>query len=418
MRQSIKRSLAIVAVASVATLGLAACSSSSTTKASTVKSLTLWESQSTPKAVNAAVKAYKKASGVTINIVTVPDTFESNVATKWAAGQRPDLIFFDSAPGALSKLNPKKNLVDLGSLPFVTKTKFGLANAGELDGVHYTATYDFPSVFGVFYSKSVFAKAGISVPTSVAELNSDAAKLKADGDVPIQVTGGDVWTTQIGFLNAMTDPVKDGIVPKLDSGSVKYTSSTVTDAAAVSRSWVTKGWTNPDYATALYADVPKLLQAGKIGMYEMPSWMNPSFTGSTSNVGFFPYPSKSGAAQWQSSNNASVQVPKTGSAAKQAAAEQFVNYLTVGAGYKAINKALDDPSIIDGVPNPKALSPLNAAAAAAFAKGGIASFGQLVVYSPSNTPTLLDQVLTGQITPEQFGAQMQSGVEQLKQLQG
>lgn len=418
MHQSMRRSLSIVAVASFAVLGLAACSTSSTTEASSVKSLTLWESQSTPKAVVAAVKAYKKASGVTINIVTVPDSFDTNVATKWAAGQRPDLIFYQSSPGALAKLNPKKNLVDLGKLPFVKKTKFGLANSGVVDGVHYTATYDFPSVYGVFYSKSVFAKAGISVPTSIAELNTAAAKLKAAGEIPLQLTGGDVWTTQIPFLIAMTDATKAGIVPKLDSGAVKYTSSTITDGAAISRDWVTKGWTNPDYATALYTDVPALLQSGKIGMYEMPSWMNPSFTGSTSNVGFFAYPSESGAAQWQSSNNASVQVPKTGSASKEAAAKQFVNYLTVGAGYKAINSALGSPSIIEGVPDPQGLSPLNAAAAAAFAKDGIPSFSQLQVYTPSNMPTLLSQVLSGQITPAQFGAQMQSGVEQLKQLQG
>ena len=411
-----KRTLVATAAGmSLVALALSGCASSGSSKK--VTELTLWASQSTPAAVMAIAADYKKASGVTIKLTTIPDAFETNTLTKWQAGQRPDILFFQPGPGYLSQLNPKKNLIDLGALPFVKKTKYGLADSGVINGVHYTATYDFPSVFGLFYNKKVFADNGLTAPKTTDELNTDAARLKSAGVTPFGISGGDSWTGQIGYIAGLTDQVSSGAVAKINEGSLKVSSPAFVSAAAIDPTWVKNGWVNPDYMTALYANIPAELQSGKIAMYAMASWMNPSFTDPT-NIGFVAYPSQSGAVQWQSSNNASVQLPKTGDVARQAAAEAFVNYLTVGAGYKALLAKTGSPSIIEGVPSPASVTPLNAAAAAAFTGKSVASLDQQLVYAPADRGTLLGQVLGGTLSPEAFGAQYQAGIDKLRQLQG
>ncbi|WP_309620624.1 extracellular solute-binding protein, partial [Salinibacterium sp.] len=367
--------------------------------------------------VKSVINDYEATSGVKIDLTIIPDAFESNTLTKWAAGQRPDIIFFQPSPGFLSQLNPAKNLQDLGDLPFATETKFGLEESGSLDGTHYTATYGFPSVFGVYYNKKVFADNGIDVPKTTADLDAAAVALKAAGVTPFGITGGDSWTGQIGFISAVTDTVADGGAEAVNDGTASFTDAPFVEAAAVNPERVSKQWVNDDYLTALYADVPQKLQDGNFAMYPMASWLSASFT-DASNIGFFPYPSSSGKVQWQSSNNASVQLPKTGDSAKEAAARDFVNYLTVGDGYKALIAASGEPSIIEGVDDPAAITPLAKAAADAFAAGGVASLDQQLLYSPSERATLLGSVLAGTLTPKEFGAQYQDAFDKLKALQG
>lgn len=417
MRWSKKRSLTAATCVVFTAVALAGCDAGASSSGESVDSLTLWASQSTPDAVKAVIDSYAKESGVSIDLTVIPDAFESNTLTKWAAGQRPDVLFFQPDPGNLSQLNPSKNLQDLGDLPFVESTKFGLADSGAIDGVHYTATYSFPSVFGVYYNKKVFADNGIAVPTTVDELDSAAAKLKAAGVTPFEIAGGDAWTGQIGFISALTDTVADGTVSKVNDGSASFSDPAFVEAAEVSKGWVDSGWVNPDYLTALYSDVPAHLQSGEVAMYPMASWMNASFIDPT-DIGFFVYPSESGKAQWQSSNAASVQLPKTGDSAKEAAARDFVNYLTVGDGYKQLIATTNEPSIIEGVDDPAEVSDLAAAAADAFSAGGVPSLDTQLLYSVPDRATLLGQVLAGSITAQEFGVQYQSAFDKLKELQG
>lgn len=397
---------------------LTGCSAASSGGASSSpQTLTLWAAQSTPDTVKAVITSYEKESGNTINLLAIPDAFESNLLTKWAAGQRPDVMFFQPGPGFLSQLNPAKNLQDLSSLPFVGKTKYGLADSGAIGGKHYTATYGFPSVFGVYYNTKVFADNGITVPTSISDLQAAATKLKAAGVMPFELTGGDAWSTQLPYIESATDAVASGAVAKINAGTEKVTNSSFVEAAGTARGWVEKGWVNPDYVTATYAAVPPLLQSGSVAMYPMASWMNGSFT-DPSNIGFFPYPSKSGKTQWQSSNVSSVQLPKTGDSAREAAARDFVKYLTVGAGYEALIKANGDPSIIDGVSDPSNVSSLSKLQAKAFASGGIASLDQQIQFAPTNRADLMASVLAGSLSPADFSQQYQDGIDKLKKLQG
>ena len=95
-----------------------------------------------------------------------------------------------------------------------------------------------------------------------------------------------------------------------------------------------------------------------------------------------------------------------------------MNYMTVGEGYKALIEATGEPSIIDGVNDPAAISVLNKATAEAFSAGGELSLNSQLNYSPNDQAALTSQVLLGTISPEEFGVKMQSSFDQLKKLQG
>ena len=104
----------------------------------------------------------------------------------------------------------------------------------------------------------------------------------------------------MGFVSGITDAVADGIAEKVNSGDTTFSDPAFTDAVGTYTKWVDSGWTNPDFATATYADMPAKLQGGEIAMYPMGTWMNSAFT-DPANIGFFPYPSNSGKSQWQGS---------------------------------------------------------------------------------------------------------------------
>src|SRR5262249_45311386 len=73
-------------------------------------------------------------------------------------------------------------------------SEIGLPAQGwQVDGKQYGVPFDL-HVVGFWYRKDLFAKAGISAPpTTMAELESDDAKLKQHGIAPVAVGSKDKW---------------------------------------------------------------------------------------------------------------------------------------------------------------------------------------------------------------------------------
>ncbi|HEX6523139.1 MAG TPA: extracellular solute-binding protein [Streptosporangiaceae bacterium] len=105
-----------------------------------------------------------------------PDIYQ-----QWGGGQEVDHF----KTGKLFNLTPSVSswVSELGS-----------AAAGwQVNGQQYGLPYD-QHVVGFWYRKDLFAKAGITTPpATLAELESDDAKLKAHGIVPMALGGGSQW---------------------------------------------------------------------------------------------------------------------------------------------------------------------------------------------------------------------------------
>jgi len=102
---------------------------------------------------------------------------QDKLTTSLGTDSTPDVVEIGNSltakyadAGLLAELEPGEFEVD-GMLP-------GLQPSGELDGVRYGIPY-YGGVRIMVYKKSDFAKAGVEVPTSLAELEQVAAKLQA-----------------------------------------------------------------------------------------------------------------------------------------------------------------------------------------------------------------------------------------------
>ncbi|TMR95032.1 extracellular solute-binding protein, partial [Nonomuraea basaltis] len=387
-------------------------------------SLTFWLSQQTPQSIKDGIAAFGKQDGVKTEIVTVPDPFETNTLTKWTAGERPDVIYWQPATKFFAQLVPRSNLQDLSGMDFVKKTKYRLAaESGASDGKAYTATVGFPSIFGIFYNKGVFAKNGVTPPKSYDELLAVSKKLKDAGVAPMSIAGGDAWTMQVPIYEMLTDAVASGLVEKINTKAASWTDPAVLSALKGFKSYVEAGYTNPDYKTAKYTDQQYALLSGKVAMVAQASWMISALAETAGagkvdqSIGFMPWPTTSGKAMWQSSNNASVMLPKTSDATREQAARDYVAYATT-TGYKAYLGAAKEPSVIEGITDPPGVSVLQKAVGDAYAAGAIPSVDMQAAASFGDFPTMVGELITGKSTPEDVARQMQAEFEKNAKLIG
>ncbi|MGW2044908.1 extracellular solute-binding protein [Streptomyces sp. NPDC001858] len=127
------------------------------------------------------VKAYeKKHPGVTVDVTVYSwNDVDAKVEAMVQAGKAPDLAQIGAyADYAADDLLYKAG--DVLSIPVEADFVSRLANAGEVRGIQYGMPFA-SSTRLLFYNKTLFAKAGLTPPTTWAELAEDAQALKDDG---------------------------------------------------------------------------------------------------------------------------------------------------------------------------------------------------------------------------------------------
>lgn len=405
MRLTMKRSIASAACLAIALFGMTACTAGDAAPSDEL-TLTAWGAQSTSDATKEALAAYEAETGIKVTLEIIPDNFDQNLLTRWTTGQRPDILFYQPLPAFLAKLNPAENLQDLSDMDFVAQVKYGLEDSGAIDGVHYTATYGFPSILGMFYNSATLDAAGLEYPATLDALEESFASVKDAGVAPLQITGGDAWTTQLPFFELLTDAVADGFIDRINDGSAKWTDPEVVDALTWLNNVVTNGDTNTDYLSATFDQSAAAISTASAAYLPQATWTLPIFEGDYTNVGFAPFPSESGAVMFQASNLISIQLPKTGATDKEEAARDFVDYMTVGEGYQVYLDSTGEPSIYEGVDNPEGIEPIQAELEKSL-ELAIPSIDSQLLANASDLPGLLSQMIAGVLTPEQTAEQIQ-----------
>ena len=185
-----KRQLtAIIAIAAAALLAVAGCGSSTNSGSSTT--LTLFgadygtgPANSTTKYWEGIASAFHKANpNITVNVQTVNWTdFPNKVQTLIQNKQFPDILEGSTAPQfAQSHLLYKSSQVLAPAVLNDIMPKFlkDTAYQGTPYGIPFTT-----STRALYYNKKIFAAAGISSPPQTwAQLQADAAKIKAKGSI-------------------------------------------------------------------------------------------------------------------------------------------------------------------------------------------------------------------------------------------
>jgi len=385
-------------------------------------SLTMWHNSADSPALLQLYKDFEAKTGIAIELVDVPsDSFETTILTKWATGDRPDLLEFHPTVANLLTLNPAKNMQDLTRMEFVKASGDLYASMGSLDGTVYAAVTGFPSVFGIYYNKAVLADHGLQPPRSFDDLSTLCTALKPAGVAPIWESGGSVWPTQVLPLLYVADhnsgneygAAIGGNKEALDAAGSPFLAGLTAYAGLRDG-----GCFNADATSATFEDGLKAVLEGKAAMTALHSDTYASLLADAGGsadalsaaVGFVPVSSSSPVASWAGGPLGTYYAPKTGDAAKEKAALSFIEYAT-GAGYQKLVDNGNSFPVIDTAKTPKGFSELQLSYQSAYQgdssiafNSNVAGFGALA--------TETSKLLARQTTPEDAARTVQAAVQQ------
>jgi raffinose/stachyose/melibiose transport system substrate-binding protein len=350
-----KRVVLGVAVAAAAATVLAACSSSgssSTSSNSTSGKVTLswWNNANTQPLLGVfttIIKQFEAAHpNVTIQNVPMQNELFKTKITPALRGNAPPDIFQQWGSGQQATQVQSGKLANISSEVSSWVGSLGTpATEWQTNGKWYGIPYDL-HVVGFWYRKDLFQQAGItSPPTSIAELESDDAQLRAHGIQPIGLGSKDGWPDAFWWEYFAIRECPQSTITQAMSG-VTLSASCFTKASADLDAFVK---TNP-FQTGFLAtpaqSVPNssvgLLANGKVAMELQGDWEPAAGAGLTSNknftseLGWFPFPAVAGGAGDQKAVLGGGDGYSCTTGAAQPACAQFLQYLTTPAVQKQI----------------------------------------------------------------------------------
>jgi alpha-glucoside transport system substrate-binding protein len=230
--------LSAVGILAAVAVIVAGCSPSASTDQASGSTVTIMgaftDAQAT--AFQADLDAWSKKSGITVAYEPSSD-FQTAIIARATAGNPPDIAIYPQ-PGVLkSQANQLYPLEDLGvDVDGITADEAnGLGTIAQEDGKTYGLPYSINVKSLVWYNPSAFASAGLSVPTTDAEMTELEKKIVDQGlgypwCVGLESGGASGWPAtdwleeyvlRYGGLDEYT---------KWISGDVKFDSSLVTKA--------------------------------------------------------------------------------------------------------------------------------------------------------------------------------------------
>lgn len=410
--------LAGAVVAAVALTGLTACSTGNSGSPAAT-SITMWHNSADSPALLDEYKAFTKATGIRVNLVPIPsDNFETTTQTKWATGNRPDILEYHGALAFLLPLNPKKNMQDLSDMAYVKKSGDTYKSSGAVDGKVYAAITGFPEVFGLYYNKAAFEKIGAQPPASFEDLASDCRAFKAAGITPIYESGGSLWPTQILPMLYVADQNKGysyGNAIATNKAKLTNPEGPFMKALEAYQALRDAGCFNADASTGTFEKATAAVVSGSVAMTALHSDVYPQVVAAAdgdaakaaTNVGFVGLSSTSSTGTAAVGPIGTYYAPKTGNSGREAAARKFIEYVT-GPGYSEFLKKSNQFPVLTGYPDPAGLTPLQESfkkvneGASNILLANLPGFGQFA--------TEMGKFLNKQISAEQVASDMQSAV--------
>ncbi len=380
--------------------------------------LTIWAAQNSAATPEQVIAAFEKATGASVEVVTVPDPYEQSIQTRVATGDKPDLAFWQPTGSMLTAINATANLQPLDDAPWLGELEPTLTDmTGILDDVRYAALITSPAVEGVYYNKKVFAAHGITTPPGTfAELVAAGRQLKAAGVTPFFEMGGDRWATQWWVQVQLADAARNGLWDKVNAGETTFEDPVFVDAITTYQSLVTEGLFNPDVVTATFEDQGDALLAGEAAMVvQVNSFFaqlqaKADTAALNETIGFFPISPSGNVGTFIPDQSNALVAFRTGDAKREAAARQLLSFW-MGPGYADFVADRQTVSLKPEVPSPdgvpQALLDVHASLA-----DSVGSMQALAVANPDLYINLAD-MLAGEMTPAEVASATQNQFEQL-----
>lgn len=356
MRSS--RALAAVALAVATATAAAACSSGSSTSSSGSGAsssasggnsgsagqvtLTWWNNANTQPLLGVFQNIIKtfEASHPNITIQNVPmqnELFKTKITPALRGNSPPD-IFQQWGSGQQATQVKTGKLGDIsGDVSSWIGSLGTPATEWQTDGKWYGVPYDL-HVVGFWYRKDLFAKAGItSPPTTIPELESDDAKLRAHGITPITVGSKDGWPDAFWWEYFAVRECSQSTIQQAMS-SVSLSDPCFTKASADLNAFVKTNPFETGFLGVPAQSVPNssvgLLANGKAAMELQGDWDPGAGAGLTSDknlfneLGWFPFPAVPGGQGDPKAVLGGGDGYSCTTAAEEPACATFLQYLT------------------------------------------------------------------------------------------
>jgi multiple sugar transport system substrate-binding protein len=277
MTKSSRRTLALASAASIALLALAACSSGSGGSGGASSApVTLTETDyytGAPQTgqIAGVLNACGAQAGVKIEREQVPRTqLVPKLLQDAAARSLPDLVLADNPD--LQQLASTGGLVSLSANGLSTTGLYpSIVSAGSYQGQTYGIA---PGVndLALYYNKDLFTKAGLTPPTTWAELTADAKALTSGA------------RKGIAFSAAATEEGSFQFEPFFWSAGANLSNLDSSQAAAALTLWktlVSDGYASKSVVNWSQSDVEAQFQAGNAAMMVNGPWQLPLLNAAT-----------------------------------------------------------------------------------------------------------------------------------------
>ncbi|WP_327085516.1 ABC transporter substrate-binding protein [Nonomuraea sp. NBC_01738] len=411
------------AIGAVLALSLSGCGSTAPEGTGQVK-LTLWHNSADPAPLLEMYKKFEKQSGHKIELVSIPsDGFEDTTQTKWATGDRPDILEYHATVSGLLALNPAENLRDLTGEAYIARSGDLYQAAGAVNGKVYAAITGFPQVFGLYYNKKLLPEP----PRSFADLGKVCATLKPSGVTPIFEAGGSIWPTQILpilYLAGANQANAYGKAIAGHSGTLADPGSPFVAGLSAYAKLKSDGCFNKDIVTAKFEDSMKALVTGKAAMVAQHSDMLPALLAAAGGdqktvdetVGFVGLSSDKPLVTYAPGPIGTFYLPKTGDAGREKAALDFVRFMT-GPAYAEYITASKTFPVLKDVPGPQGVSSVLQDVKKAYDSGAVIAFNSDIP-GMGGLAQLMSELIAGQKDPQKAATQLQGQVEQAAKAAG
>jgi multiple sugar transport system substrate-binding protein len=297
--------------------GLTACSNSSGgssgNASSSVSSLTLWDGWTQYDATSpwgTLIAACEKQTGITIQ-----RTSDAEIATKLlqaaSSHSAPDLAILDNP--SVAQFAETGLLIDNSVSGLDTSAVMpNVLAAGQVGGKTYGSSMG-ANTLALFYNTGMFTAAGLTPPTTWAELESDAAAL-SKGDVK-----------GIGFSALGTEEGTFQFLPFFWGAGAKLKDIASPEAVKALQFWtdlVSKGYASQSNLNANQQDIRDQFMAGKLGMMVNGTWQLTTLDGAGTPYAVVPIPGVDGGTAPSPLGGEFIQVVKS-DAGHPAAAAKF-----------------------------------------------------------------------------------------------
>jgi raffinose/stachyose/melibiose transport system substrate-binding protein len=360
-------------------------------------------------------------NGITVTHRPIPnDEFFTVIRTALAGGDPPDILGYEGYQQTRD-FAAAGQLTDLTALWESVQDNFALSEAGAAacayEGKVYCIPYTYATGWQIYYNPEILEANGIAVPQTWDEFVAAMETLKAAGVTPIALGAIDGWPAEHWWMAFLVQRCGvETVYQAINQDGASFTDECFVQAAAdlqalAQNGYIAEGATGENYDTA-----QAVFLSGQAAFFQTGSWFASGWeqTPPTFDVGIMPFPRFADAAFAEDVTGAVTHAFAIPTEAQNPEAAMDVLAWMASPEAGAIWARNGNMSMIDGAVAenaPEVVQGLwatvgDASAALPWIENELPpGVGEDRVYSGSVA------LLTGEMTPEQFGQSIQEALE-------